>query len=86
MYGSPELKQATVKHFRELMMTKSLIDKALKAQDETSAAVDGMKPHVRLMGGDELARVATSTAAALVDVAYAVNAVEDRLGVLENGK
>ena len=86
MYGSPELKQETIKHFRELMMTQSLVDQALKTRDETSAAVDGMKPHVRLMGGDELARVATSTAAALVDMAYAVSAVEDRLEVLENGK
>ena len=67
-------------------MTQSLVDQALKARDETSAAVDGMKPHVRMMGGDELARVATSTAATLVEMAYAVNALEERLGVLENGK
>ena len=79
MYGSPELKQETIKHYGELVMgeeSEGLVDKAVRIKSEVAFSVSAMPVAVKAMGGSVLAGIIEEMCEVMCDMADRIETLE----------
>ena len=91
-YGSPGLKTETINHFRELVMTQSLIEKVEQMRADVNRNIDNLSPPLRAMAG-EFVKSVRDMSEILLDVADDLQELEEGLqelaeevGEMKNGK
>ncbi len=85
MYGSPELKQETIKHYGGLIMSESMLEDSQNLLWRVEEAVAGMPPMIKVMGGKELGGILDDMASAISDQAHAIDRLQKQLEA-KNGK